>query len=162
MKKEISSKIAICIADHDGKILSQNEACTSLCPTPEGAICKFLSTSSAHSPEHQVNHSGNEGMVFHKCHTVGDMPADVVTINDGTTLTTLFYPLSDHIHKQISLLKEYGLSKRELEVAYLMLNGRSNDRIAKELFISKPTLKTHINSIYKKIPQNKIHILKTR
>lgn len=155
MNKEISNKIAICIADHDGKILSQNEACTSLCPIPEGTICKFLSINSTQS-------SDNEGMVFRKCHTVGDMPVDVVTINDGTTLTTLFYPLSDHIHKQISLLKEYGLSKRELEVAYLMLNGRSNDSIAKELFISKPTLKTHINSIYKKIPQNKIHILKIR
>lgn len=162
MKKEISSKIAICVADHDGKILSQNKACSTLCPIEEGTICKFLFPNSPHSPDQQISHADTEGMIFRKCHTVGSMPVDVVTINDGTTLTTLFYPLTDHIQKQITHLKEYGLSKRELEVAYLMLNGRSNETIAKELFISKPTLKTHINSIYKKIPQNKIHILKAR
>lgn len=162
MEKKISDKIAICIADHEGKVLSQNEACASLCPISEGKVCQYIFTHSHLSKDHQDNIASSEGMVFRKCHSINEVAVDVVTINDGSTLTTMFYPLSDHIQKQIYQLKEYDLSKRELEVAFLMLNGRSNEAITKELFISKATLKTHINSIYKKIPKNKIHILKNR
>ena len=162
MENKISNKIAVCIAGHDGKVLFQNEACACLCPVTEGTVCQFLSTKSHLSEDHQANIDTTEGMIFRKCQTIGDTPVDVVTINDGKTLTTMFYPLTEHIQKQLALLKEYDLSKRELEVAYLMLNGRLNDAIAKELFISKATLKTHINSIYKKIPKNKIYILKAR
>lgn len=162
MKNKISNKIAICIADHKGKILSKNEACTPFCSASEGSICQFLFNNSHLSLDHQANLDNTEGMIYRKCLTINNTPVDVVTINDGTALTTFFYSLNDHIQKQLVLLGEYDLSKRELEVASLMLHGFLNEAIAKKLFISKATLKTHINSIYKKIPKNKIHILKTR
>ena len=101
-------------------------------------------------------------MYFKRCHNLENSLVDIATINDGSTLTTLIYPLKDNIEKQIDFFKQFELSKRELEVANLMLNGHTNDAIAKGLFISKATLKTHINSIYKKVPQKYIHILKER
>ncbi|WP_080797475.1 helix-turn-helix transcriptional regulator [Arabiibacter massiliensis] len=45
---------------------------------------------------------------------------------------------------------EFGLSKREGEVLPLALKGRTGERIAAELFISKSTVETHLRRIYSK------------
>lgn len=43
------------------------------------------------------------------------------------------------------------LSSRELEVLTLIGRGRSNDEIARALFISPHTVKNHVSSIYRKL-----------
>jgi LuxR family maltose regulon positive regulatory protein len=43
------------------------------------------------------------------------------------------------------------LSERELEVLQLIAAGKSNRRIASELFVSVGTVKTHINNLYRKL-----------
>lgn len=43
------------------------------------------------------------------------------------------------------------LTKREKEVASLIKEGLSNDEIAKSLFISPLTVKTHVQRIYDKL-----------
>jgi LuxR family maltose regulon positive regulatory protein len=43
------------------------------------------------------------------------------------------------------------LSERELEVLQLIAAGRSNRRIASELFVSVGTIKTHVNNLYRKL-----------
>lgn len=43
------------------------------------------------------------------------------------------------------------LSERELEVLTLLASGRSNGEIARDLFISVGTVKTHTNNIYRKL-----------
>jgi DNA-binding NarL/FixJ family response regulator len=43
------------------------------------------------------------------------------------------------------------LSDRETEVLRLIGRGRSNTEIASELFISEPTVKTHIGHIFTKL-----------
>lgn len=47
--------------------------------------------------------------------------------------------------------EQYHLSKREMEVFRLMINGYPNQSISELLFISTNTLKKHINSIFKKM-----------
>lgn len=49
---------------------------------------------------------------------------------------------------------EYNLTKRELEILGLLLEGRSINKMAQELFISESTVQKHIYSVYKKL---KIH-----
>jgi LuxR family maltose regulon positive regulatory protein len=44
-----------------------------------------------------------------------------------------------------------ALSGRELEVLQLVASGKSNRRIASELFVSVGTVKTHINNLYRKL-----------
>ncbi|MBU2874675.1 LuxR C-terminal-related transcriptional regulator [Marinobacter salexigens] len=44
-----------------------------------------------------------------------------------------------------------GLTKRELDVLRLIADGRSNHEIAGSLFVGVSTVKTHINSIFKKL-----------
>ncbi|MEV5572921.1 response regulator transcription factor [Spirillospora sp. NPDC052269] len=43
-----------------------------------------------------------------------------------------------------------GLTRREVEVLTLIARGRSNAEIARELFISEATVKTHINNLFAK------------
>jgi LuxR family transcriptional regulator, maltose regulon positive regulatory protein len=44
-----------------------------------------------------------------------------------------------------------SLSERELEVLALIAAGRSNKEIARELFLSMSTIKTHIHRLYRKL-----------
>ena len=46
---------------------------------------------------------------------------------------------------------DYGLSKRELEIAKLAVLNRSNQEIADELYLSERTIKNHLNRIYDKL-----------
>jgi len=46
--------------------------------------------------------------------------------------------------------KNYGLTKREEEIAGLLLKGCTYQSISDQLFISLPTVKTHTTNIYKK------------
>jgi len=47
--------------------------------------------------------------------------------------------------------KNYDLSKQEINVKQLILEGKSNKDIAENLFISLSTVKTHITNIYSKL-----------
>ena len=46
------------------------------------------------------------------------------------------------------------LSERELEVLRLVASGRSNREIARELYVSLSTVKSHINNTYRKLGAN--------
>jgi DNA-binding CsgD family transcriptional regulator len=43
------------------------------------------------------------------------------------------------------------LSEREMEVLALLASGRTNSEIAKDLFVSAGTVKSHVNNIYRKL-----------
>lgn len=55
-------------------------------------------------------------------------------------------------HEPIPNLIRHELSKRETEIAKLIIEGYTNTQILGKLVISKSTLKTHLNTIYKKAP----------
>ena len=44
-----------------------------------------------------------------------------------------------------------SLSERELEVLTLLASGRPNKEVARDLFVSVGTVKTHTNNIYRKL-----------
>ena len=46
---------------------------------------------------------------------------------------------------------DYNLTERENDILQLICKGLSNEEIAKKLFISKNTVKTHIRNIYEKL-----------
>lgn len=49
------------------------------------------------------------------------------------------------------IFDRYGLSKREQEIFFLILDGKSNKEIGEVLFISVKTVKNHIYSIFQKL-----------
>lgn len=48
-------------------------------------------------------------------------------------------------------LSQYGITERERELILKVMQGKSNADIARELFISLPTVKTHLHNIYTKL-----------
>jgi len=58
----------------------------------------------------------------------------------------------DEAHKKLEITYKLSpLSEREIEVLYLLAEGKSNKEIAGKLFLSESTVKTHISNIYKKL-----------
>jgi DNA-binding NarL/FixJ family response regulator len=47
-----------------------------------------------------------------------------------------------------------SLSSRELEVLNILATGKSTKEIARELYLSEPTIKTHLANIYRKLEVN--------
>lgn len=59
---------------------------------------------------------------------------------------------ADHFEEACeAIVAQGGLSKRESEILPLALKGRTSERIAGELFISKSTVDTHLRRIYAKL-----------
>ena len=52
--------------------------------------------------------------------------------------------------RYLNVAKQFGLTKRELELGYLKVSGFSNRRIAYMLGISEQTVKNHFTRIYEK------------
>jgi len=55
---------------------------------------------------------------------------------------------------EVNLIERYGITEREEEILRLLADGSSNQEIAKQLFISVNTVKTHIKNIYAKLNVN--------
>ncbi len=51
----------------------------------------------------------------------------------------------------VQLASEWGLTKREAEVADMLSTGLTDGEICDELAISKPTLRSHIGSVFRKV-----------
>ena len=47
-----------------------------------------------------------------------------------------------------------ALTGRELEIAGLIVDRKTNGEIARELFLSKKTVETHIRNIFRKLDAN--------
>lgn len=60
---------------------------------------------------------------------------------------------------KIQQFKNYGLTKREEEVARLLLKGLTYKNISEQLFISLPTVKSHASNLYKKCKVKSRHEL---
>lgn len=140
-------ELGTCVKTMEKEVLFQNELCIEICGDQKGQVClKGCMTS----------YAAVFGMTLIKNLGVDNAMIDAVVINNGKTLTTLQYPLTkseDELKKAKAKLMAFGLSKSELNIFLLVMSGKKNSEIQKELFISKPTLKTHLNNIYKKLPE---------
>ena len=82
--------------------------------------------------------------------TLANIPPEYIgkllaAINDKTVSPTRMSP------RQTAGSLVEPLSERELEVLRLIASGVSNRDIARKLFVSLATVKTHINNIYRKL-----------
>ncbi|MFS4460310.1 helix-turn-helix transcriptional regulator [Bdellovibrio sp. HCB2-146] len=146
----IDSKLGICIKDNSRTVTFQNEACKEICGNHEGQTCsKICSHLLAKVPDFV------QGMHLHRSQKIDETRVDALITRTPDQILTLLYPLDSQEalqKKQEEYLTELGLTKSELNIMKHLLSGRSNAEIAEMLFISRSTLKTHLNNIYKKLP----------
>jgi len=142
--------MGLCIKDTHRKVLYQNEVCKEHCgnmegsPCNKGCMCCYVSN--------EKNPSRNEGVQLYTDRKCKDQFLDMVIVNDGERLITMLYNVSKKHERELEYFTDKGLSKRELQVVRMVVQGQTNSEIVKALKISKATLKTHLNNIYKKLP----------
>ncbi|WII71171.1 LuxR C-terminal-related transcriptional regulator [Bdellovibrio sp. 22V] len=149
----LGKKIGLCVRGQDKRVLFQNENCVKTCGLMMGEVCaKACNTLYTQVEECSAI---SEGMRLFKAVDVEGHKVDALIVNDGERITTLLYPLDEDqekFKKQELYFQERGLTKSEIRIMQMVLQGMTNASIAEKLFISKATLKTHLNNIYKKLP----------
>jgi len=75
----------------------------------------------------------------------------IIRSNDGNTILLLGLNQDKQPPDSFGMLKENGLTKREIEVASLISKGMKNKEIGEQLFISEYTVENHLRAIYRKL-----------
>jgi DNA-binding NarL/FixJ family response regulator len=76
-----------------------------------------------------------------------DLPSAVRQARDGT----FFSPVDASAADEADVASSAGLTDRELEILKAVARGLSNQRIAKEFWITEQTVKFHLSNIYRKL-----------
>lgn len=159
--KDLINDVGICLKKEDGTVYYQNKRCQKLCGNQTNNICDqgcmktYNSTvkqnvfnTGFHILKHiNLNFENREN--DHNDHIV-----DGIMINSGSNLTTVLFDKTNWIETHLRYLQNYSLTPSELLIMKKFFTGYKNSEIAKQLFISKSTLRTHLNNIYKKLPVN--------
>jgi len=141
--------LAICKKDPSGRVFFQNEMCLRICGHREGQIC----SGNCMEKYNVENPRSCEGTFQFQNMKIGNGAFDVIMVNDGEQILTLLFDLTRKYADQKAFFKKFYLTTRENEVLSCVNKGMTNQEIADALYISKKTLKTHINNILKKIPR---------
>lgn len=80
-------------------------------------------------------------------------PLFYLKLNSEMVFIPVFAGHPNHRKKEL-LYEKYGITKREREVVDAICEGKTNQQIADELFISLQTVKDHTHRIYSKIGIN--------
>lgn len=142
--------MGLCIKDLDRKVLFQNEACRSFCGDMTDKACgkgcmEYYTTN-------ELCPSRSEGAHVYPNKPAKDQLVDMIVVNNSAEIVTMLYPVSKKHEKEMEFFTDKGLSRRELEIVGMVVRGMTNSEIVKKLAISKATLKTHLNNVYKKLP----------
>lgn len=98
-----------------------------------GAMGFIPKTTSAHALAHALKVVLDGGIY---------LPASALEFADFTATASMAVPMSKH-------LSELDLTRRQMEVFKLIVQGRPNKLIARELGVSESTVKSHIKPILK-------------
>ena len=76
---------------------------------------------------------------------------EILSAIQGAYKSPLSFTSKDLVRAVNSRIFRASLTSRELEILAKLPSGLNGDQLAEELFISPATLKTHLNSIYRKL-----------
>ena len=141
---------SLCLIRSNNVVAYQNSACKKLCGTHSGTLCPQSCVCSCEKV--QGRPLEDNGVQLFKNMRLGREFFDIFIYSALPFRLVLFYPLKQKFEKWLGRFKDHDLSRRELEIAGLRLQGLNNSAISQRLGISKATLKTHLNNIYKKMP----------
>lgn len=114
---------------------------------------------SAHQEDNlifQAMQLGAKGYIF-KTNLVQQLGEAITTIMNGKiylppeVATQFFHYFNTYTEQQLKENQGIDLSKREKEVLQYLVQGLSNEEIAKNLYISVATVKAHLTAIFNKL-----------
>lgn len=76
---------------------------------------------------------------------------EVVLVKEVVKEVPVRLDLSEPFIVNEEQLKQFGITKRELEILELIAQGMSNREIAEKLFVSENTVKTHSSRLFDKL-----------
>lgn len=142
----------VCIKSEDLTVEYQNIACKKICGDQFGNICSkgciLLITNDTRTSE------CSREFRFYKNMKVNNNLTDCLVLFDKQKVISLISNLESAVTELINKTAGYGATPSELKILRLYLEGKCQNQIAESLFISISTLKTHINNIFKKIPDD--------
>ncbi len=145
------NRTSICLLRMGNHVHFQNSACKKLCGNFSGMECPQTCVLSC---EKNLNRPiGEEGIRSFSNQKVGNQFFDVFFFSAAPYRMVMLYPLQKKYDAWLQRFKDRDLSKRELEIANLCIRGFTNSKIVRKLSITRATLKTHLNNIYKKMPE---------
>ena len=151
-RSTIFQELGYCRQSKEGRVLEQNAKCIKICGNKLGTLCtEGCQKLRLDNKLLQITERPIE-IVPQKYFNSLDTSA--VILNDGDSNITLLSNLKKLSKLHISELKKFGLSKQELMIIRLRSLGHTNKEISNVLYISQATVHTHLNNIYKKIPNS--------
>ena len=144
-------KLGICIKAKDTTVEYQNSKCQEICGNQLGIKCEKGCVLKLDA-EKNSEKSAQTGFRLYRNKSVDNQIVDSVVAQDGEKIVTLLLNSEEFILSQMNLIRNYSLSPSELAIMKKFLKGHTHSEIAGQLFISKSTLRTHLNNIYKKLP----------
>jgi len=143
-----SGDIAVCVKDAQRKVLMQNERCRQICGDHLGRTCEQGCMQLFEKDRFQQ--WKDWGTRVYKNSMINGSFNDVTLLCGKERIITFLQPLKDRYEKALAYYREKGLTRRESEVIALTIQGSSNTDICECLSISRATLRTHLNNIYRK------------
>jgi DNA-binding CsgD family transcriptional regulator len=131
------NSFAVCIKDSNGKVLMQNKLCSEICGDYSNKTCEKGCMELYAKDKSQQWHNWGSRVYNNKF------------LHDY--LITFLQPLKARYSMAFAYYEDKKLTKREMIVIRYLVQGVSNREICEQLSISKATLKTHLNKIYKKV-----------
>jgi len=144
-----SDDMGVCIKNARGEVLEQNKLCYDVCGDCKGDICDVACMELYAKDESRQWQ--NWGSRVYNNSFVHNAYYDITLLCGEDHLITFLQPLKEKYKMALSYYKSLDLTKRETEIISLIIQGVSNTDIYEQLSVSKATLKTHLNKIYKKV-----------
>lgn len=148
--------LGVCIKDAEGKVLRQNKLCQKICGNHQDKICE-IACMELHAKDKSQQWQ-NWGSRVYNNRYVHDAYYDITLLCSDEHMITYLQPLEKKYKAALNYYKNMDLTKREVEVVTYMIRGVSNTEICNKISVSKATLKTHLNNIYKKIKDKGVEL----
>lgn len=152
----LGDNMGVCIKDLTGKVLKQNHLCSEICGNCDGSICE-VACMELYS-EDETWQWNKWGSSVYANSFVHDAYYDITLVCNEEHLVTFLQPLREKHKVALNYYERLELTKRESEIMLQIIQGVSNVGICEKLTISKATLKTHLNNIYKKANEKEVKL----
>lgn len=139
-----SDAFGLCRLDAESKVVFQNSKSKDVCGEKEDEICKTCL-------QHVDLHGQKTGIFTGKKLKIKETVCDIVYLKEAEKASVVLH-VSESYQKCLAYLETCDLTAREKEIARQVIEGKTNQEIVELLCISKSTLKTHLNALYKKGP----------